>query len=49
MPAVEQDGNVVVPMKENEWLLMNNNEKGVKEFTVMGVLQSVRTEFFASV
>jgi len=49
MPAVEQDGNVVVPMKENERLLMNNDEKGVKEFTVMGVLQRVRTECFASV
>lgn len=34
MPAIKQDGNVMVPMKENERLLVYNDEERVKEFTV---------------
>jgi hypothetical protein len=37
MPAVEQDGNVMVPVQENQLFLVNDNEKRVQEFTVKGV------------
>ena len=32
MPAVEQDRNVMIPMQENEGLLVNDNKEGIKEF-----------------
>ena len=31
MPAVQQDRNVVVPVQENEFLFVNDDEKGVYE------------------
>ena len=34
MPAVQQDGNVVVPVQENEFFLVNDNKKGIEEFSV---------------
>ena len=35
MPAIQQDSNVMVPMQENEFLLVNENKESVKEFTVV--------------
>jgi len=32
MPAVEQDRNVMIPMQENEGLVVNDNKEGIKEF-----------------
>ena len=37
VPTVEKNGNVVVPVQKDEWFLVNQNEKGIQEFTV-GVL-----------
>jgi hypothetical protein len=34
MPAIEQNCNVMVPVKENKGLFVNNDEKSVKQFTV---------------
>jgi hypothetical protein len=34
MPAIEQNCNVMVPVKENKGLFVNNDEERVKEFTV---------------
>ena len=36
VPAVEEDRYVMVPMEENEWFLVNDNKKGVKEFRYLG-------------
>ena len=36
MPAVKQNGDVMIPMQEDEGLLVNNNEEGVNELTVNG-------------
>lgn len=35
VPAVRQDGNVVVPVQKDEWLFVNEDEKGVDEFSVV--------------
>ena len=32
MPAVQQDGNVMVPVQENEFFLVNDNKKGIEKF-----------------
>lgn len=34
MPAIGQDGNVMVPMQKDEGFLVNENEKGVNQFAV---------------
>lgn len=34
VPAVQQDGDVVVPVQKDKWLFVNDNEKGVNEFAV---------------
>jgi hypothetical protein len=34
MPAVEENGNVVVPVQKDEGFLMNDNEKGINELAV---------------
>jgi hypothetical protein len=33
MPAIQQDGNVVVPMQKDEWLLVDHNKEGINQFT----------------
>lgn len=37
VPAVQQDRDVVIPMQENELLLVNDNEKCVNQLTVIKV------------
>jgi uncharacterized Zn finger protein (UPF0148 family) len=32
VPAVEQDGNVMVPVQKDEFLFVNENEKSVEQF-----------------
>ncbi len=32
MPAIQEDSNMVVPMKENKGLFMNNNEECIEQF-----------------
>jgi uncharacterized Zn finger protein (UPF0148 family) len=44
MPAIEQDGNVMVPVKENERFLVNDNKEGIKQFT-MSRRMSCSSEF----
>jgi hypothetical protein len=34
MPAIQKDSDMMVPVQENEWLFMNDNEEGIDEFTV---------------
>ena len=34
MPAIQQDGNVVVPMQKDQLFLVNDNKKGVNQFAV---------------
>jgi hypothetical protein len=34
MPAVEENGNVMVPVQKDEGLLVNDNEKGIQELAV---------------
>mmetsp|Transcript_8248 Transcript_8248/g.16576 ORF Transcript_8248/g.16576 Transcript_8248/m.16576 type:complete len:217 (-) Transcript_8248:413-1063(-) len=36
MPAIEQDCNMMVPMQENQFLLVNDNEKRVHQFRKLG-------------
>jgi hypothetical protein len=36
MPSVEQNGNVMVPVQKDELFLVNDNEKGIQEFTACG-------------
>ena len=33
MPAVEEDGNVMVPVQEDERLLVDDDEEGIKQLT----------------
>ena len=33
MPAIKQDSNVVIPVKENKRFLVNDNEESINEFT----------------
>ena len=32
VPGAEQDGDVVVPVKKHQFLLVGDNEKGIEEF-----------------
>lgn len=32
VPAVQQNGNVMVPMQKDQWLLVNNDKKGIDQF-----------------
>jgi hypothetical protein len=32
MPAVEENGNVMIPVQKDEGFLVNDNEKGIHEF-----------------
>ena len=34
MPAMQQDGNVVTPMQKDQLFLVNNDKKGIHQFTV---------------
>ena len=34
MPAVQQDGNVMVPVQENQFFLVDNDKKGVDQLAV---------------
>jgi hypothetical protein len=34
MPAVEENGNVMIPVQKDEGFLMNDNEKGINELAV---------------
>jgi hypothetical protein len=33
MPAIEKNGNVVVPVQEDKWLLVNNDKEGINQLT----------------
>jgi hypothetical protein len=33
MPAIKQDSNVMIPVEENERLLVDDNKESIKEFT----------------
>lgn len=33
MPAIQQHGNVMIPVQENQWLLVNDNEKSIEQLT----------------
>lgn len=32
MPAVQQNGDVVVPVQEDEWLFVNDDEERINQF-----------------
>ncbi len=42
MPAIGQDGNVMVPMQKDEGFLVNENEKGVNQFPVNWVFDTLK-------
>jgi hypothetical protein len=43
MPAIEQNRDVMVPMQEDERLLVNNNKEGIDKLAVNG-REDVRKE-----
>ena len=42
MPAVEENGNVVVPMQKDKWLLVDNDKECVNQFTCKADTENVR-------
>jgi len=44
MPAVQQDGNVMVPMQENQVLFVNDNEEGIQQLTAKGGKREIDSE-----
>jgi hypothetical protein len=44
MPAVEENGNVVIPVQKDEGFLVNDNEKGINEFAVQSMEQEEKCQ-----
>ncbi len=44
MPAVGKDRDVMVPVKEDEWLLVDDNEKSIEEFREFGEDEELHPE-----
>ena len=45
VPAIRQHRNVVVPVQQDEWLFVNEDEIGVDEFSVIAFVNVIAIVF----